>query len=455
MPLKFPDDVGGLDFFPIEFDKEARHVDVDQVDALLRHIEDKATTDLIVVSHGWNNDEEEALNLYTSLIGRVAHEANAALADRTLAVVGVFWPSKRFADEDLIPGGAAALGSEDISETALTAEIEALHGFFDPDDADELLDELENLVPQLQTDPAARTRFGEIARDLLGGPGQDQELDAEIPDEFFEMPGEEIINSLAAPREEEFGTPEDDDIVGGVVGVASTATINGSGLGSAMGLFDLFSGVRSGAQAALNLTTYWTMKRRAGDIGLKGLSPLLHKVRHRSIDLRLHLVGHSFGGRLVTAATLGGSIDEPTLPIDTLVLLQAAFSHNGFAQDYEHGKDGFFRAIVTSSTVAGPLLVTHTWNDKPNRWAYPMASRLARQKASAVGGPGDIFGAIGSNGAQKTPEAVPGALLPVSGTYRFERGRIHNLEASAFITNHGSVDGAEVAHAIVSAIATI
>jgi pimeloyl-ACP methyl ester carboxylesterase len=452
--MKFPDEVGGLAFFPIEFDKKARPVDVAQIDALLRHVDQAATSDLIVVSHGWNNDEKEALALYTSLITRVARLAKPELPDRTFAVLGVFWPSKRFADEDLIPGGAAAMGGADISESALSASIEALRGFFDSDDADELLDELDNLVPDLESDPVARTRFGEITRDLLGGPGQDEELNSEIPSEFFEMPGEEIINALAAPREEEFAIPEGGDSLGGVVGVGSTGIGGGTELGGASGVFDLFSGVRSGARTALNLTTYWTMKHRAGTVGSTGLTPVLQEVRRRSTDIRLHLVGHSFGGRLVTAAALGAAVDEPTLSIDTLVLLQAAFSHNGFAEQYEPGKDGFFRAIVTRTAVAGPLLVTHTWNDVPNRWAYPMASRLARQKASALGGPGDPFGAIGSNGAQNTPEAVAGALLGDRGTYSFEQGRIHNLEASAFIANHGSVAGAEVAHAIVSAIAT-
>ena len=53
----------------------------------------------------------------------------------------------------------------------------------------------------------------------------------------------------------------------------------------------------------LNMTTYYQMKERAAVVGTNGLAQVIAKVRSKAPALRLHLVGHSFGGRLVTAAT--------------------------------------------------------------------------------------------------------------------------------------------------------
>jgi hypothetical protein len=99
------------------------------------------------------------------------------------------------------------------------------------------------------------------------------------------------------------------------------------------------------------------------------------------------------------------------------------------------------------------MLITYTANDRANRWAYPAASRLARQKAAAFGGPDDVYGAIGANGAQATPETTARDLLDTDGAYQFEADGIYNLEASAYISDHGDVAGQEVGHAIVSAVA--
>jgi hypothetical protein len=45
--------------FPVEFTKRGRIFDPTQVDALLAGL--SACTDLFVVSHGWNNDVEDAM----------------------------------------------------------------------------------------------------------------------------------------------------------------------------------------------------------------------------------------------------------------------------------------------------------------------------------------------------------------------------------------------------------
>jgi pimeloyl-ACP methyl ester carboxylesterase len=193
------------------------------------------------------------------------------------------------------------------------------------------------------------------------------------------------------------------------------------------------------------------MKNRAGVVGQRGVNPLLGRVKKAYPNIKLHLVGHSFGGRLVTATALGDA--AAPVKFETMALLQAAFSHFGFADNYEGTKDGFFRDVVTGSRIRGPVIITHTENDRAVGLAYPIASRIMRQVAAAIGDANDPYGGIGRNGAQKTPEVETLTMLGVGEAYAFKPGRLHNLRADQFISNHGDVRNPEVAHALLSAVA--
>jgi hypothetical protein len=168
----------------------------------------------------------------------------------------------------------------------------------------------------------------------------------------------------------------------------------------------------------------------------------------------LHLAGHSFGGRVISAAVSAGE-DTDAICVNSIALLQAAFSHWGFAQDYEPNKDGLFRVGLENVRLKGPMIVTHTVNDKCVGLAYPIASRLRKQVASGIGDENDPYGGIGRNGALKTPEVdvSHAQLLDVGQVYaQFNIGGVCNLEASQFIKGHGDVHGPQVAHAILSAV---
>ena len=453
MPISFPSDISGFDFWPLEFDKKARPVDPGQIDRLERGLSATGVTDLLVLSHGWNNDEREALRLYQALLRNVDRQQRGRFGGRRIAVAGLFWPSKKFAESEAIPGRAASVAG-DVPQADLIATIEQLRGFFDGPTSDQILDELVALVPRLDAEPVAKRRFGELTQDLLGDDwSSDAEVEEEMPSAMRTMPGEELIDRLSAPREEETM------VAGRSEGGIAAMEVGGGAVGDPEGgtafLGSLFSGVRSGALNTLNLFTYYQMKDRAGVVGSVGVGPVLRSLMDDNRAVRVHLAGHSFGGRLVTASVMGDGSEQP-LPAHSVTLLQAAFSHNGFAQDYEPGKDGFFRRVVAESPgLPGPILITHTSNDLPNRWGYPMASRLARHKAAVFGGPDDVFGAIGSNGAQRTPEAEFGRLLDVDSVYHLSAGKIHNLASSSFISGHSDVEGAQVANALVSALVAV
>ena len=214
---------------------------------------------------------------------------------------------------------------------------------------------------------------------------------------------------------------------------------------------DLGDSITAGARRLLNFTTYYQMKERASTVGVNGVAPMLATLRKASPGLKIHLAGHSFGGRLVTAATSATTAaSRPT----TLTLLQAAYSHNGLASKFDGKTDGFFRKVVTGTKVGGPILITHTKNDKAVGVAYPLASRINGVKTAALGDENDPYGGMGRNGAQKTPEAVVGELLPTGTPYTFSAGKAFNLKADAFIGDHSDICKPQVAWAMLTSIAT-
>jgi len=227
-------------------------------------------------------------------------------------------------------------------------------------------------------------------------------------------------------------------------GVVAALGVRATGSGRAAGLSDILHGFKAAAMNVLNFTTYYEMKRRAGVVGQNGVAPLVDQLAAQA--RRIHLVGHSFGGRLVTAV----AADSETDKITSMTLLQAAFSHNGFSKIM----NGFFRSVMDKQRVKGPILITYTKNDKAVGIAYPLASRISGDSAAALGDENDKFGGVGRNGAQKMEagEVVIGELLAVGSQYSFGPGKIFNLKADKFIAGHSDVKGKEVGYLLVNAI---
>jgi hypothetical protein len=438
--------VAGFDYFEVEFTKDGKVEDRSKVGELTDHLSGDEVTDLIVLAHGWNNDMDEARRLYERLLKSVSAQIDkAGFNDRSLAVLAVLWPSKKFAEEDLIAGSGASLSGVP-DDTELVERLEGLKGIFDAPRADEYLDRAKDLIPRLEQDKEAQKELVDLIRSALRDDGADEE---DASDQFFALPGDEIMSRLAIPDVQTGSAPVAG--TGGVASMTSTEDLPAS-QGRAAGIGDWVENARNAARNLLNFATYYQMKARAGTVGSGGVYEVLRKTRDAHPNLRLHLVGHSFGGRLVTAAATGPS-GQPPVVVDSLMLLQAAFSHLGFAKDYEGGKDGFFRSMITGKAVTGPSLITHTDNDRAVGLAYPLASRIARQVAAGLGDKNDRYGGIGRNGAQMTPEAKDAVLLTSGGSYQFDRGGMYNLRSDDFISNHSDVTGGEVAHALLAAIA--
>ncbi|MEO6320154.1 MAG: hypothetical protein ABIR56_05795 [Polaromonas sp.] len=72
----------------------------------------------------------EARDLYKRFFARTREVLDTlpALKNRKFAVLGVHWPSKKFAEQTLIPGGAAGLHSQ-VDASQIKAQLQALKGF--------------------------------------------------------------------------------------------------------------------------------------------------------------------------------------------------------------------------------------------------------------------------------------------------------------------------------------
>lgn len=447
------DTVAGFPCFEVQFTREGQPFDRAETDALLAGLSGAGATDLLVMSHGWNNDIEEARQLYRGWLQNLRAHLDAGsfpgVAGRRFVALAVFWPSKKFTDRELIAGGAASV--DDAAQAELVARLQTLKGFFDHPEADARLDGAIALVPRLENSEQARDEFGRLLASLAPPPADGPEAeDVDGRDRLAGWTGDELVRELAAPPALTVGG---DGAEGGAAGLDDLGGAGGLDDGGAAGLGSLFGGVVDGARNLANLVTYYQMKNRAGLVGAGGVAPLLDRVRTQSPGIRIHLVGHSFGGRLVAAAAAGMKASSPA-PVASMTLLQAAFSHYGFADNYHQtGKPGFFRGVVTDRKVAGPVVISHTRRDSAVGLAYALASRLAGQQAAALGDENDMFGGMGSNGAQDTPERVAGTLLPPGTAYSFQPGRLHNLRGDAFISGHSDVANPATAWAILSAVA--
>ncbi|WBQ16786.1 hypothetical protein [Sphingobium yanoikuyae] len=436
--------IAGFPFFKLDFTKEGA-VDASDHSAAAAALADPGITELLILSHGWNNDIAEARTLYEELLGNlrstIDREGEAA---RSIAVVGVYWPSKRFTDDALRPSADPGGGSASITgagDARLLADkldrLGELLGGIDP----AILDRAKAALPDLEDRAKARTDFVEALQAMLPQPSDTE--DDNSARLFTPHEGDDILNALSDPVE-----LADDRVNGGGVTALLDEGRAMDADGSASSLAGFWNGAKGGAWRLLNYSTYYVMKERAGAIGA-GLNKVLAGIRAGRPDLHIHLAGHSFGARVVTAAVAGGIPFRP----QSLALLQGAFSHNGFAANID-GKAGFFRSVIVENRVLGPIIVTHTRNDKAVGIAYAIASRFSGDKRAAVGGPADKFGGIGRNGAMRMQqEATVSKLEQGSFVYPpWTPTRITNLLADEFIADHGDVAGPEVANALFAAM---
>jgi pimeloyl-ACP methyl ester carboxylesterase len=226
--------------------------------------------------------------------------------------------------------------------------------------------------------------------------------------------------------------------------------------GGGQGIADAFRTVWHGAKEALRVASFTEMKGRAGKVGAAGLGALLVRVGAETTT-RVHLVGHSFGGRLVSfSLTALPSVDAS--PVRSLTLIQAAFSHWTFTEDQPWGQPGALSR--SSDRVRGPLVATFSAHDRAVGSWYPRASLLNHQANQAESEFVRHWGGLGGDGFAEAKPAGPAlAIQPAGADYGFMTGVFSSIDASSVIATiqsafsgaHSDIRHEEVAWAAVAA----
>jgi hypothetical protein len=376
-------------------------------------------TDVFVFSHGWNNGVASARNLYEGMFTLLKDQLGAHL--NSTAFVGVVWPSLLFPDDDPVTAPSAPSTGLQLA-AAIAPAMPAQQS---------QLDTIGQLLDDKPQDPDKLAEFHALTTGLVTTAPQGNE-DA----------GESTLMT-ADP----------------MTALSHAATMAPKSRSNAQGVGDVFGRLWAGGRELLRTMSYYEMKNRAGVVGSQGLGPLLGTLTGPGGAPRIHLIGHSFGARLVSYSLSGlpSGATGSASPVKSVSLVQGAFSHFTFASalPFDRGRSGALAAFV--DRVDGPLVSTFTSADRAVGWWYPAASLLARQDAEGDEAVTFRWGAMGHDGYQNDPPAQAVTIAKGTPSYGFTAGRFYALDANTVIANknqstfsgaHSDIQHPEVAWAI-------
>jgi len=337
-------------------------------------------SDVFLFSHGWNNTFDDAARNYRQFIDGYLSEAHLPTVPgphtvEQAVLIGVVWPSISF----LMPWEDGPVIAADTSAAA--AHAEEMRAFVTGD-----------------LDPEARARLSE----LLDGaaplsPEQAREAAALVlaglrtepdPDDGSPPPSvDDLLDAWAALDQGGAPRPRDPDDFGDIPTAAPAPAAAGPAPAGLLGWLD--------PRNLLRAATVWKMKDRAGTVGAHGVGPLLRHVLAQT-DARLHLIGHSFGTRLLMSALV---VEPVSRPARSALLLQGAVNRWCFADAVPGvGTPGGYRPAL--DRVELPILSTWSTHDVPLRQAFQLAVRGASMGEPDIAALGDtdLYGALGGYG---------------------------------------------------------
>ncbi|GLF96193.1 serine-threonine protein kinase [Streptomyces yaizuensis] len=374
-------------------------------------------TDLVMFAHGWNNSPREAARLFSAFFAPFPGLLGPGVR---MGYAGIVWPSMRFTDEPVPAPSRAAAGRWPVAAGSVpvrggaripppgerialdVATRMALQGLFPGHEA--TVARLAALL-ELRPDRAdAFAEFGRLARQLAEAPpgGLGNCFGQDLPQEEMGPPAllyEDVLTlcrefsaALETARPGGFpgavpgpgtgggpgGLPQPGGLPGGPAGGGAPVSPPASPRGFRDGRADGPDRLWRGAKELLRQTTYYALKRRAGAVGELGLGPLLGQLARSRPGLRVHLVGHSQGARLVAFALRG--LPDGARNVKSVTLLQGAFSHYAFAPSLPHAAQRSGALGALEQRVDGPVVACYSRHDSALGVLYPLASRLARDE---------------------------------------------------------------------------
>ncbi|WP_369214051.1 serine-threonine protein kinase [Streptomyces flavofungini] len=395
-------------YWELTFDADG-DVDTAQRQELLSGVERERVTDLLVFAHGWNNDKDDARKLYRRFFAPCERLAGAGVR---LGYAGVLWPAIRFPDEpipDFDPSASTApatAGGPTLDAATRQALDRAYPGH------DETLDRIAELLAE-RSEVASRVyEFGRLVRDLVS------------------------LRETSPARHlgEDTGAGEPAMLVDDAVQVCELLAAARADTGRPQFLGNLRERVWDGAYELLREGSYYGMKRRAGAVGQLGLGPALGLLAGDVSGIRVHLIGHSFGARLVSYALRGMPADVRA--VKSVTLLQGAFSHYAFAGRVPHDTSRRGALYGMQARIDGPLISCYSRHDDALGRLYPLASKLAGDSTTFLN-LWERWGAIGYNGIRSvggTKRIKLGQKVPTKGCV--------SLDAATVVRRGGPPAGA-------------
>ncbi|MFE2429920.1 serine-threonine protein kinase [Streptomyces sp. NPDC059373] len=392
-------------YWELTFDADG-DVDTAQRDSLVAGLGTEKTTDLVVFSHGWNSDRSGATRLYSHFFKPFPGLLRGGTPGVRVGYVGVLWPSMRFSDEPIPDFGPAAVAAGVVPSTLDQATQAALAEVFPGREA--VVRELADLLEERPDEDARFADYAELVRRLTGIDARAADAPAMLVDDSV------AVCEVFAAALEETAAP-------------------------APGLLDdLRKRLWNGAHELLRQATYFAMKRRAGTVGANGLGPALGVLAAAHPGIRIHLVGHSFGGRLVSYALLG--LPEGVRNVKSVTLLQGAFSHYAFAGQLPFDRAHGGALHDAQGRVDGPVVSCYSSHDSALGTMYPLASKLAGDSRS-IFELGDRWGAMGHDGIQAV-EPCERLLLAEALRGAFPGSGCVSVDASEVVRSGGPPSGA-------------
>jgi len=380
-------------------------------DVLLKDVAVNHYTDIYVFSHGWNNDWNVVQARYHDFIDgyaqlRVKYKLRIPDSYRPL-LIGIFWPSTSLVTEDEQPLFAG--DSQNPERKFALAELESAIEPAKRARFRALMDRTELTAPEA-------LELASIAEPALGS----SETDLPVSDHVTDS--EWVASWPTAEAELDLDYVRPAPQAGGGAQAAS------------------FGGFKKYLpRYVLRLFTVRQMKDRAGVVGARGAAPLLADLASHSMA-RFHLIGHSYGARLLLSALCFPGDCGPKAA--SMLLLQPAVSHLCFAQLVEKTNmpGGYAKA---PERVRLPIFTTFSKHDRPLRLLFHTAVRrkrdLAEAQIAAADEPPSIFAALGGYGPRCCGETREHIQDPASPYVPAPGTRVLGIHATRTIANHGDI----------------
>ena len=274
-------------------------------------------------------------------------------------LVGLHWPSKAWADEELTSLSYAVRDdSATVKPAAGDTAQQLVAGYADRiSDGPVTRDAIRTIVDSALRDAAPPTLPDDVREAY-------RSLDASLggqPGGVGAVPGDD----------REVFDPEETYQAALLMDVVDPMPYSGFTLG--------------GVLAPLRVLTFWEMKRRACSFGETGAANLLGQLQEAAPSGRFHVMGHSFGCIVASAAVAGApSMPGPRRGVDTLVLAQGALSLWSFCADIP-ARPARWLLPPRCRRPPGPgtIMVTTSSHDRAVRVFYPLGAGAAARSRTA------------------------------------------------------------------------